>query len=153
MIGLLKCIYAEQGCKPRLRNGCELDSTIVVQVNRSIVYEIEDLQVVEPKKAKSLDRRGVDLVYYSTWCTTTSCSGSTLFMFTVRPRSAEILHNSGAGRSVAASSLLNKQNNNKQNKTPDAGSDRSDKFQFEMAPPCSQKLLDSMIQYVRPPPM
>ena len=50
-------MYVEQGREPRLRKGYDLDSTIIVQVNRRMVYEIEDLHMVEPKGEKSLNRR------------------------------------------------------------------------------------------------
>jgi hypothetical protein len=61
MNGPVERMYEERGCEPHLRNGYDLASMIIVQVNRRIVYGIEYLQMVEPKTEKSLERRGVDV--------------------------------------------------------------------------------------------
>jgi hypothetical protein len=61
MNGPVKRMYEERGCEPHLRNVYDLASTIIVQVNRRIGYEIEDLQMIEQKTEKSLERRGVDV--------------------------------------------------------------------------------------------
>jgi hypothetical protein len=46
-----------QGCKPPLCNDNDLNYAIIVQVNRRMVYEIEDVQMVEAKTERCLDRR------------------------------------------------------------------------------------------------
>jgi hypothetical protein len=68
MNGPVKRAFMGQGCKPPLCNGNDLDYTIIVQVNRCMVYEIEDVQMVEPKTETVWIKVWIDEV--STWSPT-----------------------------------------------------------------------------------